>query len=120
MGIEGRPSVRDGCLVEELRQDSGFSWVRTLEYFSELPLVEGFLNSNYLHDDCPAAVLRTDGTRTTLLRKIATHQRCEAVWVDSRKVVRNDEVVQMLFRQADFTWVQTSDGVEGFLKTEYL
>jgi len=118
--IEGRPSVRDGCFVEELLQDSGFSWVRTFEHFSKLPPVEGFVNSSYLHDDCPATIMRSDGTRTTLLRKIATHQRCDSVWVYSRKVVRNGEIVQMMSCQGDFTWVQTSDGIEGFLKTEYL
>jgi len=118
--IHGRPSVRNGCFVEELRQDNGFSWVRTLEHFSKSPVVEGFVNSSYLHDDCPATVLSDDATSSTMLRKIATPVRSEAVWVDSRKAVRNGETVQMLFCQADFTWVQTSDGTEGFLKTGYL
>lgn len=67
-----------------------------------------------------ATVLRSGGTKKTLLRKIATHRRIEAAWVESRKVVRNGETVKMLFQEADFTWVQTSDGIGGFLKTKYL
>ena len=63
---------------------------------------------------------RDDGVAQTLLRKAATHARDGDVWVDGRTCVANGELVTVLRREAEFGWVRTGAGVEGYLKLAYL
>lgn len=71
-----------------------------------------------------AVVQRPESSRTTttMLRKVATNERSESVFVDSRTVVANGERVAVV--QPDggegFTLVEAADGVRGFVQTRYL
>jgi hypothetical protein len=62
-----------------------------------------------------------DGVTKTMLRKVATSERSNAAWVDSRTTVPDGETVTVVRREAGgFVWVRTAAGVEGFIKAAYL
>ena len=77
-----------------------------------------------------AVVARHDSTGGTLLRKVPTHSRSGDVYLESRTVCCDGEVVSILphggasahaaAEAADFAWVRTATGVEGYIKREYL
>ena len=67
-----------------------------------------------------AVVQRGDAVESTLLRKVATHSRDGDVWVDSRTAVANGELVTVLRREAEFAWIRTDAGIEGYVKLTYL
>ena len=76
-----------------------------------------------------AVVARNDSTGGTLLRKVPTHSRSGDVYLECRTVCYDGEVISILphaggsahaAEAADFAWVRTAMGVEGYIKREYL
>ena len=63
---------------------------------------------------------RDDAVAETMLRKVATHARDGDVWVDGGTCVANGDLVTVLRREAEFCWIRTSGGIEGYLKLSYL
>ena len=70
----------------------------------------------------PAVVVsRPDSISTTMLRKVATNERDDTVWVPSRTSVKNGEVVSILEEAREgFTKIRTSGYVEGYIRSAYL
>ena len=77
-----------------------------------------------------AVVARNDSTAGgTLLRKVPTHSRSGDVYLECRTVCYDGEVISILphaggsahaAEAADFAWVRTAMGVEGYMKCAYL
>eukprot|EP01047_Picozoa_sp_COSAG01_P062288 COSAG01_NODE_7899_length_3000_cov_12.889004_2_plen_506_part_00 len=116
--VDSRTTVPDGETVTVVRREAGgFVWVRTAAG------VEGFIKAAYLHAPELGVVRRgtADGVTKTMLRKVATSERSNAAWVDSRTTVPDGETVTVVRREAGgFVWVRTAAGVEGFIKAAYL
>ena len=104
-------------MVTVLQQEAEFAWILTAGG------VEGFLKLKYLPQfeaQYTAKVQRHGNGGSTRLRKVATHSRDGDVWVAGGTCVLNDEVVTVLRREAEFAWIRTAGGVEGYLKLSYL
>ena len=115
--VGSRTCVSNGEMVTVLQQEAEFAWILTAGG------VEGFLKLKYLPQfeaQYTAKVQRHGNGGSTRLRKVATHSRDGDVWVAGGTCVLNDEVVTVLRREADFAWIRTAGGVEGYLKLSYL
>eukprot|EP00928_Gymnodinium_smaydae_P072355 TRINITY_DN55723_c0_g1_i1.p1 TRINITY_DN55723_c0_g1~~TRINITY_DN55723_c0_g1_i1.p1 ORF type:complete len:383 (+),score=41.78 TRINITY_DN55723_c0_g1_i1:54-1202(+) len=112
---EGRPTVKNGDVVEELKREGAFSWIRV-----PCSRKEGFVQRVYLHGDGSACVQRTDDIAKTLLRKHPTSSRSDDAYVEPHVSVSNGEQIRLVCCESDFTWVRTASGGEGFIRSEYL
>jgi hypothetical protein len=66
-------------------------------------------------------VSRPDNINDTMLRKVASTKRDDTVWVPSRTLVKNGEVVSILEEAREgFTKIRTSGCVDGYIRSEYL
>lgn len=119
--LPSRKCVRNGDVVELLSGDD-FALVRSVE-----DRTEGYLQSRYLRDTLAVSqhvVRRSDGVGATMLRRKPDPMRAEEVWLASRKVVRDGDVVELLSGSCaggTFSIVRTvDDGTEGYLHSRYL
>ena len=125
--VPSRTLVKNGevvSILEEARE--GFTKIRTSG------CVDGYIRSEYLHSAEPpvaklptelptVVVSRPDNINDTMLRKVASTKRDDTVWVPSRTLVKNGEVVSILEEAREgFTKIRTSGCVDGYIRSEYL
>jgi hypothetical protein len=67
-----------------------------------------------------AQLQRGDAQETTILRTVATTRRSGDIWHASHASVSNGEWVQLLRDEAEFHWVRTTLGEEGYLNSRYV